>query len=742
MPQPRIHIDFETRSQVDLKKAGVDRYAEDPSTDVWCLCFAIDDSPVEVWCPGHVADELAAYTSPRSTNALDEHFYAMLEMIRGGATVIAHNASFEQAIWEHVMPRYVEDLPPLKIENISDTMVRAYALALPGSLAQAAQALQLPIDKDEEGRRLMMRMARPRKVEKDGTVTWWNEPERVARLVEYCKVDVEVERQIDHVLPELSERERILWHLDYRINHRGLTLDKKNILRAQEIVHLVTDELNGEMSQLTGGKVTKVSQAAKLKAWVLEQTYNDGSPMDVTDLAKTTVANLLLRKDIRTNVRRVLEIRRDAGKASTAKLKAMLASMSSDDRARFLLAFHVATTGRWAGRRVQPQNMPRPNLKQYEIEAVICALRYTEVIDVIKIMYGPPVDVIASCLRAMMVPAKGLYFIGCDFSNIEGRVLAWLAGEDWKLEAFRDYDTVVDFTEEGEAIRKGPDLYMLAYARAFGIDISDVTDKMRQLGKVMELALGYQGGVGAFASMAAIYSIHVIKEGQEAPEGAKEVLLEEETDEIKTKWRKAHPNVVNFWYECERLAVQAAKNPGKRFVSSTGRITYIKKGSFLFCRLPSGRVIAYPSATVRTVRQTKYNQLYTVASLENNNGGYLEEGQVIVDGWVCDVQSWNKEQLFYWGVDAYNRKWSEQKGYGGLLVENVTQAVARDILADSLLALEAAGHDVVLHVHDEALIETDTATVEEIEELMVNASPWAAGMPIAAEGWKGTRYQK
>ena len=724
---------------MDLKRAGVDRYAEDVSTDVWCLCYAVDDEPVEVWCPDHVADSLTVYAAPRSVNAPDERFYEMLEMVRGGATVVAHNASFEQAIWRHVMPRYVENLPPLKIENISDTMVRAYALALPGSLAQAAQALQLSIDKDEEGRRLMMRMARPRKVEKCGTVTWWNEPDRVARLVEYCKVDVEVERQIDHVLPELSAKENRLWHLDYRINNRGLTLDKKNILRAQEVVRLVTDELNGELSHLTGGAVTKVSQAAKLKAWVLVQTFTDGAQMDVDNLAKTTVANLLLRKDLRENVRRVLEIRRDAGKASTAKLKAMLASMSSDDRARFLLAFHVATTGRWAGRRVQPQNMPRPNLKQHEIEAVIDALRYNEVIDLIKILYGPPVDVIASCLRAMMVPAEGLYFIGCDFSNIEGRVLAWLAGEEWKLDAFRDYDTVVDYTEEGEAIRKGPDLYRLAYSRAFGIDVSDVTDKMRQLGKVMELALGYQGGVGAFASMAVNYGIHVIKEGQEAPEGAKEVLLEEETDELKTKWREAHPNVVNFWYECERLAVQAVKNPGKRFVSSTGKITYIKKGSFLFCRLPSGRVISYPSATVRKEQQVKYVQLYPV---DGTHSVYLEEGQQIVDGFVCEVQTWNKEQLFYWGVDAYNRQWSEQKGYGGLLVENVTQAVARDILADSLLALEDAGHDIVLHVHDEALIETSTATVEEVENIMVGASPWAAGLPIAAEGWKGTRYQK
>lgn len=286
--------------------------------------------------------------------------------------------------------------------------------------------------------------------------------------------------------------------------------------------------------------------------------------------------------------------------------------------------------------------------------------------------------------------------ISADYSNIEGRVLAWLAGEEWKLEAFRAFDNGT-----------GHDLYKLAYGKSFGIDPATVTKQQRQLGKVQELALGYQGGVGAFRSMAANYGITVLEPGQEPPPGAKELLTEAQADEIKTAWRGAHPATVRFWYALEKAAIEAVRNPGT--IQQYKAVAYKTDSIWLKCRLPSGRVIAYAYPRI----------------VEGNFG---------------------RDQIAFDGVDGYTRQWSRQTLYGGLLAENVTQATARDILAEAIMRLEANSFAVVMHVHDEIVCEVVRSRSDECYpqflKLMCELPAWASGLPVVADGWQAPRYRK
>lgn len=316
-------------------------------------------------------------------------------------------------------------------------------------------------------------------------------------------------------------------------------------------------------------------------------------------------------------------------------------------------------------------------------------MRLDAVLDEIDLTIGSPLAVISDCLRAMITAAPQHDLVAADFANIEGRVLAWLAGEEWKLEAFRAFDA-----------GQGADLYKLAYARAYGLEPHDVTKDQRQVGKVMELALGYQGGVGAFQTMARGYGVRI---------------TDEQADEIKTRWREAHPQTKQFWRTLERSAIAAVEQPGR--VTKAGRILFRKAGSFLLARLPSGRSLCYPYP--RTVEKRLP---------WNDENGEPATGQA----------------LEYDGVDPVTKAWGPTDTYGGKLAENVTQAVARDVLAAALLRLEQHGYAIVMHVHDEIVAEIpeNQGSVEEMERIMEETPAWAEGLPIATEGWRGKRYRK
>lgn len=676
------HFDFETYSMCDLRKTGADAYSEHESTGVWCMGFAIGDGPVQLWTP----------KDPDPDELLDH--------VSSGGKVAAWNVTFDALIWNNVVRRGRRaHWPRLQPTQLDDIMARAYALALPGSLEDCGKALELGIEKDMVGHRLMMRMAKPRRMADDGTPVWWDEADRTEKLHAYCMQDVEVERLLAKRLRPLQPSEQKLWQLDYEINRRGVAVDTDTVRLADELIRSETERLNQELSELTGGEVRTATNAAAIVRWMADR----GLP--VADLRKTSVVEYLASDDVQndTTLRRVLQIRQEASQTATRKLKAMLDSVSADGRARGLLGYHVATTGRWAGRRIQPQNMKRSTLTPDELRWTVQILKRPGAGDTLRRIFDKPTDHISECVRGMLVPAKGLHFVGGDFSNIEGRVLAWLAGEDWKLDAFRAYDNGT-----------GPDLYKLAYSRSFNVPVQDVTKDQRQIGKVQELALGYQGGVGAFRSMAANYGITVLAPGEPEPAHMSDsVITEEQADVIKDAWRDAHPRTVIFWRDLQQQAISAVQNPGRMFTTNNGKIRYATKGDWLFCALPSTRLLAYYKPRIEHVTFERTGRTYP--------------------------------QLRYMGIHTTTRKWIRLPSYGGHLAENVTQAVARDILAAAIIRAEDAGFETVLHVHDEILTERlpfSTSEAERLRGIMCELPDWAGGLPIAAETWQGERYEK
>jgi DNA polymerase len=663
-----LHIDFETRSTVDLKKTGVYVYAEHPTTDLWCAAYAIDDAPVEVWRPGNPVPDV------------------IFDHVLSGGVCAGHNANFERVIWKYILaPRY--GWPEPRVEQWRCTMVMAYALALPGALDDAAKAAGLDHRKDAAGGRLMLQMARPRKLD---PLTWWDDPAKIERLIAYCKTDVEVERALMGRLRPLKESELALWHLDQKINDRGVAVDVALCEAAKKIVEDAEEGLDAEMRAVTGHAVTACSNRNQIVAYIRERG------VDTDSIKKDLIEEMLLDRTLPADVRRVLELRQEAAKASVKKINALLAGRSPDGRARGGLQFHAASTGRWAGRRWQYHNVVRPD-EDFPID---------EAIDGIlngwwDVLFDDGNHLVSQTLRGMVAAPPGRKIMAADYANIEGRVLVWLAGEEWKMQAFRDYDAGT-----------GPDLYKVAYGRSYGLRPADVTKPQRQIGKVMELALGYQGGVGAFRSMGVNYGVD---------------LPDEEVEEIRDGWRGAHPNIKQFWWELERAAICAVETPGSTHVVND--IVFRMAGSFLFMRLPSKRFLAYPNAAI----QPKLMPWTT------NDGAPI----------------WKDSLTYFSTIDVAKRRkivddpgnsaqWARIASYGGMLAENATQAVARDILADAMPRLEAAGYEVILTVHDEIVCEVpeDFGSVDEVVSIMTTLPAWAAGCPVAAEGWEGRRYRK
>jgi len=663
-----LRIDFETRSAVDLTKTGVYAYAHDLTTDLWCACYAFGDDPVHVWLPGEPCPG------------------EIVEHVMMGGEIVAHNAAFERIIWRYILsdPKY--GWPEPATEQWRCTMVMAYALALPGSLENAAPAAGLDIAKDMSGRRLMLQMAKPRKVE-NGVITWWNEPAKIEKLIAYCKQDVEVERALEKRLRPLSPSELALWHLDQTINDKGILVDTELCLAGKNIVKQTQERLDNDMAEATGREVSACSNRNQIVKWIKSQGVEVGS------IAKDQIEDLLLT-DLPDNVRKVLLLRQESAKASVAKIDALLNGASPEDgRAKGLLQFHAASTGRWGGRRFQPQNIKRPD--ETDIDTAIDIVR-TGDYDYVSMMYGQPLSVVGDCLRGMVKAAPGHRIIAADYSNIEGRVLAWLAGEHDKLEAFRAFDAGT-----------GHDLYKITAGSILGKDPADITKDERQAyGKVPELALGYQGGVGAFQTMAVNYGVN---------------LTTEEVEMIRDNWREAHPNIKQFWWNIEQAAVDAVKRKGS--TTAVGRIKFRFAGSWLFMRLPSGRFLAYPYPEVREF---------------DTPWGDLKEGLTYFS--TIDVSKKAKV------VDDPNNSglWARIKTYGGMLAENATQAVARDVMGDAMPRLENAGYPIILTVHDEVVTEPreDHGSVEEMEHIMKTLPAWASGLPVAAEGFEARRYRK
>lgn len=733
-----LHLDVETRSPVDLVKRGPYKYVEHGSTDLWCACYAFGRSgPVFDWVPGQPCPP------------------AIVEHVAARGTIIAHNAMFERLVWKHILhPRY--HWPMVDNDRWNCTMARAYAMALPGSLDGAAQALGLSTGKDLAGHKLMMKMAKPLKSKlfDDGSLVWADSAENIARLIQYCRQDVAVERELHRLLRPLSDRELRVWQLDQMVNDRGIGADLELAATAELMATQEMKLLNQEIRAVSSGVIKSATSVAQIVRFC--QSFGIDN---IDSLRADRLEALLGRPNLPPQVRRVLNIRAEASKVSVKKISALLTDSSADRRVRGLLSYHVATTGRWAGRRFQPQNIKRPTSKD---QPTLIELVKTGSLDTVRRFGGSPLEVIGDIIRGLIVANKGYRLYAADYSNIEGRVLAWLAGEEWKLDSFRLYDAGLE-----------EDIYKLSYARAFGVPVQDVDDSMRQLGKVMELALGYQGGVGAFQSMAHNYRI---------------VVPNERADELKIAWRNAHPKTRSFWYALERAALNAVRNApktdketsksyyaGSRIESTNEhdrdlcKIGFFATKSFLFMRLPSGRLLSYPYPQIKM--QRKRNTQYTPMIEDDDKAAVFEEdaGQASpepgpgplpdsIDAIMLRAkqQSEWKETLTFMSTinpsnakrvvpDQYNKgNWMRITTYGGSLAENATQAVARDIMAEGMLRVEKAGYPVILTVHDEVVSEIfgSRGSREEFEQLMVTLPSWATGLPVAAKAWFGDRYKK
>lgn len=657
MTDKKLHLDFETRSEVDLKKAGVSVYADHHSTQVLCAAFCFDDEPIEL--------VTNVYDIPDS----------VLEYIKNGGIVCAHNAQFEWTIWNRVFCPSV----PLKAQQLDCTMARALAMSLPASLEQAAPALGLTIQKDMDGRRVMLQLCKP-KSKKGGKVVYYDEinhPDKYQRLYSYCIDDVEVERQIDKRLMPLSKQEKELWVKDMEINRRGVAIDIKSCEKALEIVELEKKRLDEEMFKHTKGRVHSCGQVKELIAYTSEKLPD----LNIESLAKDKILDILSLSKIPSEVRAALSCRLEAAKTSTAKIKAMLLSSDFDDRNRFILQYHAASTGRWGGRKVQFHNVPRPKISQDEIEDIFTEIESSspeEVLDYINLFYEKPLDILSDCLRGFVTAKHKHDLICADWSAIEARMLAWLAGEDKVLNVFRE----------------GKDVYKFQASDIYKVSLSQIDSDKRQIGKVAILSLGYQGGKVAFQSMAVNYGVNV---------------GDERAEEIKNAYRAANKNIVRFWYKLEEACMRAVLHPGTIYHAND--IKYLVKGSFLWCQLPSGRALCYPYPRIDEV-ETPWGD--------------------------------KKKAVTYKTRDSQTRKWIRVTAYGGLLAENVTQAAARDILAEAIMRAEARGYPVVMHVHDEIVCEVKESegSVEELENIMCELPSWATGLPLKAEGWRGKRYRK
>lgn len=659
-----ISIDFETYSECDIKTAGGYNYAAHPTTEVLCMAWAIDDEAPQLWTPDQPFPERLAHA-----------------LMWENAEVWAWNAAFERAVWHHKI-LWKHDIG-VADHRWNDTAALAATLALPRALGKCAEVLELSDQKDTRGRFLIQRLCKPYRGERR------TDQHLLDELYAYCKQDVVTERAIKNYILKykpMGEHERAVWLLDQEINWRGVGIDVPNVENALDLIIATAERLNASVVDLTDGALSGVGSRAQVMSWCRDQGYRLGG------YDKNAILAALADPALPANVRDVLKVRQTLGKASTSKYLAMQNLAGTDNRARGVFSYHGAQTGRWAGRGFQPQNLPRPAFDDADNCVKLFDQRDPELLEM---LYGDPMVALSSTLRSMIVPAQGKRLLVADFNAIEARVLAWLAGEAHVIEAFNLYDTL-KLDANGDRVptgdpedpweRCGPDIYCIA---ARGIYLREITKKdkaERSIGKVSTLALGYQGGVGAFQTMAKAYRVTVD---------------DDDADVIKVKWRKAHPKIVRFWYDLEAAANNAVKHRGHAF--DAGPITFKCHGDFLFAKLPSGRRLAYYQPRL------------------GNNG------------------------LEFWGTDSrLGGRWAKLDTYGGKLAENVTQAVSRDLLADAMLRVEAAGYPVVMHVHDEIVSEVpkDFGSLAEFEELICQMPDWATGLPMAVEGFECERYRK
>lgn len=683
----RLWFDTETYCEVPLTQ-GTHAYAA--RAEIMLVAWALDEEPVAVW------DATDSEPMPaRLCAAINDP----------SVEIVAQNSHFDRTVVRHA---WSLDLPS---ERWFDTMVQALSHGLPGGLGVLCEILKLPIDqaKDKAGRQLIHLFCKPRPAtSKLRRATRETHPADWARFIAYAALDITSMREIHKRLPHWNYRgtELALWRLDQRINDRGVAIDMDLVHAAIDAVALAQKGLAQRTVDMTDGDVQSATQRDAMLKHILE-AYG----IELPDMKMATLERRMNDPDIDPGLKMLLAIRLQASTTSTSKYKTLLLGTSADSRLRGTLQFNGASrTGRWAGRLFQPQNLPRPTLKQDMIEMGVDALKA----GCADLVFDNVMELTSSAIRSCIVAGPGTKLVVADLSNIEGRAQAWLAGEEWKLQAFRDFDAGT-----------GPDLYKLAYGKSFGITPEAVTKEQRQVGKVQELALGYEGGVGAFVTFAELYGIDLddlarkvlplapgwaVEEasqfyGWSNKQGRSTFSLPRDVfvacDTVKRVWRNAHLQIQGHWSDLKTTIPRAIENPGVTLPCR--RLKIRRDDAWLRIGLPSGRALCYPAPCVE-------------------------------DGVIS-----------YMGIHQYSRKWSRLKSYGGKFFENVNQAVARDVMTANMPLIEAAGYSIVLTVHDEVICEapdSDDFNAPHLASLLAANPPWAPDMPLAAAGFETDRYRK
>lgn len=746
-----LFLDFETFSEADLKKVGSYAYAEHPTTEVLICTYAFDDEPVRVWdctdgsdMPGDLHRALRRLVKPNSR-----------------IKMVWHNGSmFDRRIMKHC---WGFDIP---VSNTIDTMIWAFRHALPGSLDALCEVLGVSADnaKDKRGKALIQRFSKPTpKNYKIRRYTAETHPDEWALFIKYAVSDITAMREVFHKLPRWgnSEFEDRVLELDQLINDRGFKVDVALAEAAIEAVEKHKAQLQEEAQRKYGGSLTGKDFLPILRELAPAHRIHNAQ--------KSTLNDLLADDDLPDDARTIIEMRLGAASTASTKYNPLLLGRSSDDRRRGCIQYGGAKrTLRFAGKGFQPQNLARgyyhddPKNKKKKVRydwmsekdwwRVTHPLSYG--IDLLfKGRAHRRFDVAkltASTVRSCIIPEVGHKFVVADYSNVEGRGLAWLAGEETALDTFR----------------AGLDIYCVTAGKMFGMDpdyILESRSDLRQIGKACELGLGYAGGVGAFVQFAKNLGLNLvdmaktmdgtfpdhiwaatargyewarIQEAKRPPRpGEKDdrpsYILDKKVwrtcDAIKRMWRESHPETVAFWRDIEDAAMAAIRNPGKEFTAGPRGVKFSRSvetdnngnkvaGWWLRMTLPSGRVMSYPGVGLSVSKETD------------------EDGKVSTN-----------VRIKYQGENQLTRQWGFQYTYSGKLVENCTQALCRDLLANALLNVEANGYPIVLHVHDEIICETPDLpeyNVAELERLMCELPEWAEGFPLVAEGAELKRYAK
>lgn len=674
----KLLIDFESRSRADLTKTGQHVYARHESTEVMCLGWKII---------GEKKSQVLTMPQVYLNDGTSDFRYA----VKHAEHVVAHNAAFEQAMWRHCLLQTTKlgsvlpDLPP---EKWLCTLSFCSILSLPRSLEKAGQALNLNVKKDTEGRKLLLQMCKPRRPINDiqKWVEWVETDAALKRLYEYCDVDLWTEEEVylrTAPYKPFTQFERRLWVLDQIINQRGFHIDLPLVERTLRLIKQEESELTKELQLKTFGWVKTSKQVKNLRDFLKDQGF------DIPNLQKKTVDDTLaevvkngLIKD--ENVIDVLKIRQSLGKSSTSKYEAFVARVDPlDTRVRDNLLFHGASTGRWSGSGVQPQNFPRGTVK---MTADAIKDLQSEDLPMLRILYRRPMELFSSALRGMIIASPGHELFCADFASIEARVLLWLAGDTAGLQEYE----------------KGLDTYITMAGTVYQCDWRDIAkeyeaegfSERRQLGKKVILACGYQMGVKKFIQSCKDDGLTV---------------SESTATRAHAAFKEKYPLVPQLWTNYEKAAIFATLNKGKKI--TTNKVTWYVDREFLFAQLPSGRKLAYYKPEIRN-EETPWGEM--------------------------------RPKLYVWTVDSKTKQWVQRAVYGGLLTENIDQAISRDCMAEAMVRCEEADYKCLITVHDENLTEREIGkgSLKEFDALMSKRPSWGQDIPLKVTSWTRPRYGK